>query len=483
MFYFKNQASVLNALSEAIKKKSNIAVYGDYDVDGLFSLMIFKDMFYRLLDYETVYLYPYSNRTHKLDGNFLNFCLSRNIDFVIICDTGSNDMDLLLKFSSYGISGVILDHHVSIFDYNDFPEDFLVINTKIDERFGIENKMCGAAISFVIATELLKKENIIFDIGYFATYALIAMYADCIVMYTDFARYLYDLVQKRKETPIYIDYFLEDYFAITRRFAEYIISPKINAVFRREQFSLINRLFMEEDKADAFMLVNQIKDLHQSTIFIINTLLQKVVYEELNGILLVNLSLFLNSDYPNNFIVNHKGRVANAIASREGKPCICVCDTGKNIGGSFRDPQGRDYLQYFSPLIKAGGHPPAFGFSLPYMEWERFREIIKDIGKGATDDTFVKHKLIDMTFGFDILLANKIALENEFASSKFPAVYLKVNLNRIVESSKYNGFSYLIWSDSIKSYWATSDRKIHAPCSVILYPYLQKNLKLTVVWD
>ena len=480
--YFKNQASVINVLREVIKGSLSVAIYGDYDVDGLFSLMVFKDMFHLVGYSKKVYLYPYSNRTHKLDNNFLNFCLSRNIDFVIICDTGSNDMDLLLKFSAYGIRGVILDHHISIFDYNDFPESFLVINTRIDERFKIENKMCGAAISFVIATELLKQENITFDVGYFATYALIAMYADAIVMHTDFARYLHELVERRKSTPICIDYFLEDYFSVTRRFAEYIISPKINAVFRREQFSLINHLFIE-GTSDTFVLVNQIKELHESTIFIVNTLLQKVVYEDLNGILLANLSLFLNSEYPNNFIVNHKGRIANALASREGKPCICVCDTGKDIGGSFRDPYGRDYLQYFSPLIKAGGHPPAFGFSLPYVEWERFKNIVKDIGKENFRYTSLKHKLIDMTFGFDVLLAKKIALENEFASSEFPTIYLKVNLHKIVENFNYNKFSYLIWSDGVSSYWANSDRKIHSPCSIILYPYLQKNLKLSVIWD
>lgn len=483
MTFFKNQASVINALQEVIKDHLNIAVYGDYDVDGLFSLMIFKDMFQILPHFNKVYLYPYSNRTHRLDINFLNFCLARNINFVIICDTGSNDMDLLLKFSSYGIKGIILDHHVSIFDYDDFPNNFLVINTKIDERFGIDNKMCGAAIAFVIAIALLEKEKVDYDIGYFATYALIAMYADSIMMHTDFARYLHELVEKRKETPICVDYFLEDYFSITRRFAEYIISPKINAVFRREQFSLINRLFLEEEVTDAFVIVNQIKELHISTIFIVNTLLQRIVYDELNGILLVNLSSFLNSEYPNNFIINHKGRIANAIASKEGKPCICVCDTGKNIEGSFRDPKGRDYLQYFSPLVRAGGHPPAFGFSLPYMEWERFKNIVKDVGKREAEDKFIKHKLIDMEFGFDILLAKKIAMENEFASSEFPAVYLKVKLNKIIESFKYNKFSYLIWSDGISSYWASSERKIYTPCSLVVYPYLQKNLKLSVVWE
>ena len=72
--YFKNQASVINVLREVIKGSLSVAIYGDYDVDGLFSLMVFKDMFHLVGYSKKVYLYPYSNRTHKLDNNFLNFC-------------------------------------------------------------------------------------------------------------------------------------------------------------------------------------------------------------------------------------------------------------------------------------------------------------------------------------------------------------------------------------------------------------------------
>lgn len=62
MIYFRNQADVINSLRKAIKDGLNIAVYGDYDVDGLFSLMVFKDMF-RFIGYrKKVYLYASTDR-------------------------------------------------------------------------------------------------------------------------------------------------------------------------------------------------------------------------------------------------------------------------------------------------------------------------------------------------------------------------------------------------------------------------------------
>ncbi|GHU56582.1 hypothetical protein AGMMS49975_20170 [Clostridia bacterium] len=329
-------SNVVDAIENAVESDKNIAVYGDYDADGLFALMIFKDTF-REIEYPNVFLYEYSNRTHEIDFNFLNFCLARQINFAIICDTGSNDMEILEKFCAYGIECVVLDHHRTTATYADFPQGMSVQNVQIDlEQYGVNNQMRGAGLAFVTAATFMEKIGHQFDIGYFATYALIAQYADAIPMDTEFGRYLYEAAQGAKTIPPTINYFLDDNFAVTRRFAEYVLAPKINAVFRREQFSLVNGLFLL-DSPDVFMLVNQIKELHFSTIKTVEKILDEIQFEDLNGILVANLSPFLTAGYPRNFIVNHKGRIATSLATAYGKPCVCVCDNGKWIEGSFRD--------------------------------------------------------------------------------------------------------------------------------------------------
>lgn len=478
--HFKNEDFIVSVICKTMEEYGKIAVYGDYDLDGLFSLLILKDLFHTLEYDENAYLYPYSNRTHNIDFNFLNFCLSRKISLAIICDTGSNDIELLKKFNSYGICCIVLDHHITPYEYCDFPDDNCVVNTSIEEKYGKSSLMCGGGVSFLITSAIFDEKNIAYDKGYFAVYALMAMYADCIEMDTEFGHLLYQLAQSRKSIPFAVNCFLDTGFGITKRFAEYILAPKINAAFRREQFFLINSLFLETN-ANAFVLVNQLKELHVSTIEIVKKILTDIKYEEVGGMIIANLSLFLNADYPNNFIVNHKGRIANELASKAQKPCICVCDNGKNIEGSLRDPVGHNYLQYFAPLIKAGGHPAAFGFSLPYMDWEYFLKIVKGIGKKDIEEKGIKNTIVAMDYGFDLAMAKQIAYNNEFSSAKSPPVFIQYTLQKIIESTKYGNFAYLIWSDGVEAVWAPSEKKIRYPSSILLYPYLQAKLKLKII--
>lgn len=478
---FRNLEKVLEVLENSIEKK-NIAVYGDYDVDGLMALITFKDTL-AFAGHKNTFLYPYYSRTHEIDFNFLNFCLSRKINLVIICDTGSDNMSLLQQFCDCGMECIILDHHATSNTYDDFPKNCTVINTYIDNiLYDIKNEMCGGSIAFVVCSTLLSKIGIEYDIGYLATYALMAQYADAIPMDTEFGRFLYETTKIRQSVPQCIDYFLESYNDITRRFAEYTFSPKINAVFRREQFSLINKLFLEPT-SDAFLLINQIKDLHVSTISIVDSIVKTLPYENVGGIIVANLTPLLNSSLPNNFVSNHKGRVANAIANIEEKPCICVVDSGKRIEGSFRDMEGRNFLKYFSPLFKAGGHPPAFGFSLPYTDWPYFYKTVGSVGKMVLQegDQKIPNPEYDMTRWLDLEKLREIAYENEFASPRNPATYVWVNLTRVVEATRF-GLAYLLHSDGVEDIWFTSEKKIPFAQPVLLYPYLQRKLKVKAVW-
>lgn len=326
MYKFKNHDMVVDKVCTSIQQKERIAVYGDHDTDGLMSLMVFKEMF-KTINYKDIFLYPYSFRTHDIEPEFEKFCYANKIELAIICDTGSSDLELITRLTNKGIECVILDHHKSVYNYEDFPKGAYIINTQFDMAYNITNEMCGGGISFVIVNAVLHGLNIEHDRGYFATYGLITQYADMIPMDTEFARTLYQLVENRKTTPFIICLFLEGKSKITKRFIEFTLAPKMNAAFRREEFELINNLFLF-DKQNHQELVERLKELHSDTIAKVSSVLDSINHEEINNILLANLSPLLKDELPRNFIVNHKGRIANSLANKYKKTCLCVCDNG-----------------------------------------------------------------------------------------------------------------------------------------------------------
>jgi single-stranded DNA-specific DHH superfamily exonuclease len=476
---FKFTDDALNLLGKHLGAGSTICVYGDYDVDGLMSLMIFKDML-RMVNAK-VRCFPYSNRTHEVDRDFLNFCLTNGGKLAIICDSGSEDLDLLSLFVGYGIEVLVVDHHTTSNRYSSYADGVCVISTFLDKvEFGIVNVMCGAGMSFVICTAFLERMNVDYDIGCLAVYALLGMYADAIVMDTEFGRFLYQVCETRMSVPLVVEAFMDTFSVISRRFAEWWFAPKINAAFRREQFQALNQLFIEES-GDAEALAKEITNLHSSTINIIREIIPRVVVSDFGKVVVCNLSEFLRENFPRNFILNHKGRVANEIAGRVGKACICVCDSGDCIEGSLRDPFGREWLKYFSPLFMAGGHPPAFGFRIPYPEWHYFESMVKSISERVSDTAEVDNEVIDMRRGLDMYVLDELAWKNEFSHVGNPPTYVLVSMRKVRQSTKYGGFSYLI-ENEMDSFWFSSDRQILYPMDVVLYPYRSRKTKLKAVW-
>lgn len=478
MFEFKNQKQVVSFITDAIKSNKRIGVYGDHDVDGIMSLMIFKDMFSGI-KYDSVLYYNYAYRTHAVEPGFEQFCYQFGIDVAIICDTGSSDLEMLKRITDAGIDCVVLDHHTSIYSYEDFPKNVHLINTQFDNLlFGIDNKMCGGGISFVIATEVLDFLGAQCDKGYFAAYGLIAQYADIIQMNTEFGHYIYQTCAERKVTPPVIELFLDGAKNITKRFAEFTFAPKINAAFRREEFGLLNDLFIL-NKSNRSELVQRFKDLHKDTINLVNDLINSVQIEHVNGIVLANLSVFLNNELPTNFIVNHKGRIANSLSDKFKKPCIAVCDSGSNITGSLRDIEGRNFLQFFVHKINAGGHPPAFGFVVEYDEWDLFKSILETLEYNK--EASIPSPIVEMPYGIDLLEVQQIARDNEFSNAQNPPTLIRIPLKRIIESKKY-GLAYIVYSDGLTTIWAPSDKAITKPCSVSVLPFMRDTLKLSIVW-
>lgn len=487
---FRNQEKVVDRIVSALNAGETIGVYGDHDVDGLMSLLTFKELF-NLLDYGNVCLYPYAERTHNIEPGLLNYCLVNRVDLVIICDTGSSDLDLLNCFNSEGIDCIVLDHHTTVHNYEDFPDNVTLINTILDLKEGITNVMCGGGISFAVASATCRALNKPIDKGCLGVFAFLAQYADAIPMDTQFGRYLYDTVNKRQSTPKIVELFFRDGKSapslnpagqriLTKRFAQYTFAPRVNAAFRLENFQLLFDLFVAE-KTNKEELFDQLFQQHANTIKLVNDLIDKVHIEIINNIVVANLSTLHKEEYPPNFLVNHKGRVANSLSTKYKRACVCVCDDGTQLQGSLRDVFGRDLLQYFVGNVKCGGHKPAFGFSLPYKGWDSFIELVGSIV--FEDDTMQNDNcVVSMPYGLDVLRLSQIALDNEFATSNNTATYVRFYLKTITEATKF-GYAYLVWTDGVSKLWAASSKQIKQPGYVTLYPYLSNGTKVELYWE
>jgi single-stranded DNA-specific DHH superfamily exonuclease len=486
--YLTNLDKVVQCIHDVVHDNGNIIVYGDYDVDGLMFMEIFREMF-NYLEYDNVLYYNYTTRTHAVDKGLLSFSIINKASLVIIGDTGSSDLEVLKYLTRRGIFVIVIDHHETEHTFRSFSDNgVLIINNILDRNInGVRLEACGATLGFLVADCVLKGLAG-YDVGALASLAITAMYADCVNMDTLYARSLYSLASSRKYLPMCLDLFLGERQVFCRRFCEYTFSPKVNASFRMERFDLINNLFLNYNSSTALAYLNGMKENHVSCSSKVAELSEILLNDrntfmsEFENCVLVNLTpLLLNYNNPK-FIINSKGQVANVICSKLGKAVFCVCDIGTGVSGSLRDQMSRDVLRYFAPLYVAGGHPSAFGFTLGYDEWSSFLKTVGKVDSKLALQTPDRYVVRD--FGYrelDSHICYNIAEENEFASYTKPIgivkLYVTRSRERIWDNGGYSTYSY----EYIPGIYFDSKERLRFPKFVYLRPYIGNSVKYEVL--
>jgi single-stranded-DNA-specific exonuclease len=477
----ESASRVVDRIVDAINTNKRITVYGDYDTDGLSALLVMGEMF-KLIGYSNHVLYEYIDKTRNLDSNFINFCLLKEIDFYIVCDTGSSDLETLKLLKVQGLTGVILDHHDIGCSLLELQECVDILNSTLEEQTsGVPDDYCGGSLAWVVACMVLDKLGVQYDAGFLGTFALLAQYADSIPMDSTFGKSLYQTVMKRKSTPLAIEVFLNDR-PFNRRMIEYTIAPKINGAFKNGALGIINSTFLRDSGEDIYNGIVSLSSLHREIIDMVDVLVNSVSVVNWENCTFVNLSEMVGvTKLSLRQLCNYKGRIASHFVEKNQKPCICVCDNGAKLEGSFRAPIGVDYLSLFKPICECGGHAAAFGFRIGYYEWDFFSRTVQRVMNLADRTSTYREFIHDMSFGFDYPLTSEIAIRNEFSSERSPRELVRYSFPKLVESTKY-GFGYLVYDDGINKLWCDSKYRIDDGTGVLLYPYLGASLKLSVVW-
>ncbi|WP_304427905.1 DHH family phosphoesterase [uncultured Clostridium sp.] len=478
-----NEDKVLKVLEHCIKLNAKTLIYGDYDLDGLMSLMIVKDTF-KYLGHTNYYMFRYMNRTHSLDRMAVAQAISGRFKYMIICDTASSDLYSIKRLLSAGITPIIIDHHVTDLNYDDYPEGCYIINSITNGRLGgTKLKTSAGALSFIIMDNLIKhlgKE----PYELLSAYATVSLYSDCMDMSDSYNRGIYyrasDLY--RHELPDHIIHFMNEYVSFNRRFIEFHFAPKINAIFRSENFRLINNYFLAEnlDMHKIETILKQIDVLHSESKELVTIAADIIEYRNLDNFIIGNLSS-VDSDIniKENKLYNYTGLVANILAGRFGKTAVVYCNTDTGtLKGSVRDIQSRDYLSVFKQFCKAGGHNSAFGINMSYFEFENFIDSIERIDKRFSlesipnEPIIIKHERVTP----DPRLITDMASYNEFSGSSTPVAFIKHRLLPGIKEYR-NQYSYKYkWGD----YYIQSNNRLRKYSEFIAKPTNSSDIKLMV---
>lgn len=433
--------SCCKQLKYAILTKSRIFIYGDYDVDGLMSMLVWKSVFVSI-GYNNFKLYQYSLRTHAIQGDIVQQASDYNADYVIICDTGSNlnDRVILRKLKALQMEVIVIDHHTCEYGYNNMKEEAYVFNS-YEERIVLNNdRVSGAYASLLVANVLCSKYLQVLlssDARYFA---LASMYSDVIDMSSNTAIALYNnVILQRGVPPKILQALNTSNYKIGRRFFQYMVAPALNNCFRAGAFDLLNQLVTADDPYMITNIVKRISEMHEKTRNLVKVIHSNTTKKKFGALTLCFYENNVSETMTD--LSGYTGLLANMVASEVGGAVVCLTKVAGGYKGSLRDQQGRNFLSAFSSFADVGGHPSAFGIRIAENKFNIFLKSVEILGNTFSQNAIPRFSVISSEYIQDMDDLNVLALYNEFMNTK-SMIYIRLQCSNVILHHKTSWYKY-----------------------------------------
>lgn len=375
----KNLKKAASRISKAIKKKENIILYGDADLDGVCSVIITKEAINTLGGKASAIYFP----DRELEGYGLTKTALARLKryspaLLIVLDLGIGNFNEVKLAQKLGLEVIIVDHHEIL---GKLPEAKIIVNPKQKGDSGVSKILAATGLAFKLAeavlkdnfSEILRKSFL--ELTALATIAdMMPREGDNIDFIEEGSSYLEN--SWRPGIKAFFEYgFFSDY-ALEQKI--YKINSILNIRDIKEGFPVAFRLLtsssIEDSKSLIEILIEKNKEKREKINQIINEVEEKLVYKD-------EPIIFEGS---HDWEVNLISAAASYFCQKYEKPSFIYKKMAEESQGTVRNPSGTNSVEMMKKckkyLITFGGHPLASGFRAKNENLDKFKAcLIKNI--------------------------------------------------------------------------------------------------------
>lgn len=403
-----NIKSAAKKIYDAILSKRKIAIYGDYDVDGIVSSSILFDFLYRKLNANVVPYIP--NRFEEgygLNKNALQKLVDDKFDLVITVDCGIRDSYLVNEFFDKSLDFVITDHHSPPEDGISFYESIPVVHPAIEGTKFRFHEICAANVVWKLIFAIRDEANLDFDPYKYID--LVAMATLCDVMpLIDENRVIVKegVIKMRSTENVGLKSLVNsaglDINKIETYNLNFILGPRLNASGRMDDAMIGLRLLTTYDANLAQNIAGQLEALNKQRQMLTTSYIEAAMIQAQDQVLKGEKLIFIIGENWSEGIV---GLVAGKIMEKYYLPTLVATKLENEIKGSARSVSGinitEEISKHKSLLLRFGGHSQAAGFTLKDENLDEFMRNMQSAIAKKDIDIFEKDLRIDMVLGFN----------------------------------------------------------------------------------
>jgi single-stranded-DNA-specific exonuclease len=263
-FLLKDMEAAVKRIHQAIKNGERVAVYGDYDVDGMTASCLLASFFREKgVDYE-IYIPGRMEEGYGVNKSALDALASRGVSLIVTVDCGITAKCEAFYAKELGIDLIITDHH----ECNDaLPSAIAVIDPKRKDCPYPNKSLAGVGVAFKLVCALEKHVDIETLLVKYGDFVAIGTIADVMPVIGEnrllIRRGLAALNMKSRPglRRLMREACIErrDINTATIGFA---LAPRLNAAGRMGQTSLTIDLLLTESEEEAERLTTQLCNLN-----------------------------------------------------------------------------------------------------------------------------------------------------------------------------------------------------------------------------
>ena len=380
-FLMKGMQEAVEMITEARDQGKTVAVFGDYDADGVCASAIMYHAL-RVFGIEAHVYIPERSDGYGLSEEMVDRIFEDcNPELFITVDCGISCAKETQYIYELGCDVIVTDHH-------ELPEvlpDCVIVNPKLKDDYPYDN-LCGAGVAFKLACALIGERA--YEYLDFATLATVADSVPLLgenrdIVTEGLKRFNKDL------RPCFTELMGKTYDSITAQTLAFNLAPRINAAGRMGDAMAAFRLFISEDPTEIYDLsvklcaYNTERQKYCDELY----LSAKAKLKEKGAF--GNVIMLSDEGWNTGFI----GIVAARIAEEYNRPTLLFVHHGDMLKGSARSIENINIYNVLKScnrfIEEFGGHAQAAGINIKAENFASLEAALnEEIGATYTQEDF-----------------------------------------------------------------------------------------------
>ena len=371
----------------AMARGEKIAVFGDYDVDGITATCLLTAFLRRCGADVVSYIPGRLEEGYGLNPIAIDYLHQEGVKLIITVDCGITAVDEAQLCKKYGIDLVITDHHEC---KETLPEAVAVVDPHRPDGGYPHKNLSGVGVAFKLAAALSGDQNAVLE--EYADMVCLGTVADVMLLQGENRVFVAKGLQSLRHThrPGIAALMKESgctQETVSASSIGFMLAPRINAAGRMGQIELATQLFLTDDAQQASELAKSLCELNRQ-----RQNVESGIYDQA-------VSMLPEGKTPEAIVLADEswhqgvvGIVASRIAEEFCCPTFLICLDGEHGKASSRSFGGFNLfssLTDLAPLLESyGGHELAAGFTISRSQIPAFRKAICELAAAFySDDT------------------------------------------------------------------------------------------------